>query len=108
MLSRVKFSDNEHDAINAMEDPESPYYEIDETGKKQTFSTQSTKTIEAFWQKHHTNLEDFDDEVQAITPELTKALDDFIAKSFAKWKWSSDKDHKADIKKWADRMKQKD
>ena len=31
MLSRVKFSDNQHDAIVAMEDPESPYYEIDET-----------------------------------------------------------------------------
>ena len=65
---------------------------------KQKFSTQSTKTIEAFWQKYHTKLEDFNDEVQAITYEFTKALDDLIAKSFAKWKWSSDKDHKADIK----------
>jgi hypothetical protein len=101
MLSRVKFSDNEHDdTINAMEDPKCQYYEIDETGKKETFSTQSTKTIEALWQKYHTNLDDFDDEVQAITPaEFTKALlDDFIAKSFAKWKWLSDKDHKADKK----------
>jgi hypothetical protein len=106
-LSRVKLSDDEYDAIDAVDDPESPYYyEVDETGKKQKFSTQSTKLVKAFWQKYHTNLED-DDEVQAITPEFTKALDDFIAKSFAKWKWSSDKDHKAEIKEWADKMKQK-
>jgi hypothetical protein len=106
-LSRVKFSHDEYDAIDAVDDPESPYYEVDETEKKQKFSTQSTKTVEAFWQKYHTKFED-DDEVQAITPEFTKALDDFIAKSFAKWKWSSDKDHKADIKEWAEKMKQKD
>ncbi len=97
-LSRVKFSDNEHDAINAVDDPNNPYYEIDETGKKQTFSTHSTKTVEAFWQKYHTKLEDDDDEVQGITPGFTKALDDFIAKSFAKWKWSLDEDHKAVMK----------
>jgi hypothetical protein len=101
-------ADNEHDALDAMEDPESPYYEINETGTKQKFSTQSTKAIEVFWQKYHTKWEDFNDEVQTITPEFTKALDHFIAKSFARWKWSSDKDHKADIKEWADRMKQKD
>jgi hypothetical protein len=36
--------------------------------------------------------------VQAIMPELTKALDNLIATSFAKWNWLLDKDHKADIK----------
>ncbi len=106
-LNRVKFSDDEYDAINAVDDPESLYYEVDETGKKQKSSTQSTKTVEEFWQNYHTKLED-DDEVQAITPEFTNALDNFIAKSFTKWKWSSDKDHKADIKEWADKMKQRD
>ena len=80
-LSRVKFLDNEHDAMDAVDDPKSLYYEIDETvKKKQKVSSQSTKTIEAFWQKYHTKLGD-DDEVQAITPEFTTALDNFIAKS---------------------------
>ena len=80
-LNRVKFSDDEQDAIDAKDDPESPFYEIDETvKKKQKVSSQSTKTIEAFWQKYHTKLGD-DDEVQAITPEFTTALDNFIAKS---------------------------
>jgi hypothetical protein len=50
-LSRVTFSDDEHNAIDAADDPERQYYEINETGKKQKFSTQTTKTIEAFWQK---------------------------------------------------------
>ncbi len=107
-LKRVKFSDDQHDAIDAADDPGSPYYEINETGKKQKFSTQIAKTIEFFWRKYHTKLENYDDEVQAITPEFTTSLDTFIAKSFAKWKWSSDKDHKADTKEWADKMKQKD
>jgi hypothetical protein len=35
-------------------------------------------------------------------------LDNFIATSFTKWKWLSDKDLKADLKEWADKMKQKD
>ena len=90
-----------------MDDPESPYYEIDETGKKQKFLAQTTNTIEAHWQKYHTKLKDYDDEVQAIMPELTKALDNLIATSFAKWNWLLDKDHKADIKEWADKMKTK-
>jgi hypothetical protein len=101
-LSRVTFLDD------AADDPESQYYEINETGKKQKFSTQTTKTIEAFWQKYHTKLDDDYDDVQAITPEFTKALDDFITKSFAKWKWLSNEDHKADMNVWADKMKQKD
>ena len=46
--------------------------------------------------------------MQAITPEFTAALDNVIAKSFAKWKWSSDEDHEAEIKEWANKMKQKD
>jgi hypothetical protein len=87
----VKFSDDEEDAINAKDDPENQFYEIDETVKKQKFSTQTTKTIaEAFRQKHHTMLEDEDENVQAITPEFTTALDEFIATSLAKWKWSLD------------------
>ena len=40
-------------------------------------------------------------------PEFTTALDYVIAKSFVKWKWLSDEDHKAEIKEWADKMKQK-
>jgi hypothetical protein len=71
-LSRVQFSDNEHDAMDAVDDPKSSYYEINETVKKQKVSTQSTKMIEAFWQKYHTKLGD-DDEVQAIMPEFTRA-----------------------------------
>jgi hypothetical protein len=62
--------------------------------------------LKLFWQKYHTKLGD-DDEVQAIMPEFTTALDYVIAKSFVKWKWLSDEDHKAEIKEWADKMKQK-
>jgi hypothetical protein len=107
-LNRVKFSDDEEDAINAKDDPENQFYEIDEPVKKQKFSTQTTKTIEAFRQKYRTMLEDEDEDVQAITPEFTAALDEFIATSLAKWKWSSDAEHKANIKEWADKMKEKD
>jgi hypothetical protein len=107
-LNRVKFSDDEEEAINAKDDTENQFYEIDETVKKQKFSTQTTKTIEAFRQKYRTMLEDEDEDVQAITPEFTAALDEFIATSLAKWKWSSDAEHKANIKEWADKMKEKD
>ena len=76
-LIRVKFPDNEQDAIDAKDGPKSQFYEINETVKKRKFSTQTTKTIEAFRQKCHTKLEDDDEEVQAITPEFTTALDEF-------------------------------
>jgi hypothetical protein len=33
-LSRLKFSDNEHDAMDAVDDPKSPYCEIDVTFKE--------------------------------------------------------------------------
>jgi hypothetical protein len=99
-LIRVKFPDNEQDAIDAKDDPKSQFYEINETVKKRKFSTQTTKTIEAFRQKCHTKLEDDDEEVQAITPEFTTALDEFIWTSLAKWKWSSDAEHEANIKEW--------
>ncbi len=36
-LNRVKFSDDEEDAINAKDDPKNQFYEIDETVKKQKF-----------------------------------------------------------------------
>jgi ribonuclease BN (tRNA processing enzyme) len=104
----LKFSDDEEDAINAKDDPENQFYEIDETVKKQKISTQTTKTIEAFRQKYRKKLEDEDEDVQAITPEFTTALDEFILTSLAKWKWSSDAEHKANIKEWADKMKEKD
>jgi hypothetical protein len=107
-LNRVKFSDDEEDAINAKDDPENQFYKIDETVQKQKFSSQTTKTIEAFQQKNRTMLEDEDEDVQAITPEFTTALDEFIATSLANRKWSSDADHKANIKEWADKMKEKD
>jgi hypothetical protein len=107
-LNRVNFSDDEEDAINPKDDPENQFYEIDETVKKQKFSTQTTKTIEAFRRKYRTMLEDEDEDVQAITPEFTTALDEIIATSLAKWKWSSDAEHKANIKEWADKMKEKD
>ena len=42
-LSRVKFLDDEHGTIDEVDDPESPYYVIVETGKKQKFSIQTTK-----------------------------------------------------------------
>ncbi len=70
-LNRVKFSDNEHDATNAIDDRKSPYFEIKKIVKKQKASTKRNY---------------YDDEVQAIMPEFTKALDGFITKSFAKWK----------------------
>jgi hypothetical protein len=107
-LNRVKFSDDEIDAINAKDDHESQFYEIDEIVKKQKISTQTTKTIEAFRQKYRTKLEDEDEDVQAITPEFTTALDEFISTSLAKWKWSSDAEHESNIKEWADKMKEKD
>jgi hypothetical protein len=44
--------------------------------------------------------------VQAITPEFTAAFDEFISTSLAKWKWLSDAEHKANIKEWADKMKE--
>jgi hypothetical protein len=53
-------------------------------------------------------LEDEDEDVQAITAEFTTALDEFIATSLAKWKWLLDAEHKANIKEWADKMKEKD
>jgi hypothetical protein len=106
-LNRVKFSDDEHDGLEANDDPESPFYKIDEVAKKQKVSTLTTKTIDAFRHKYHTMLEN-DDEVQAITPEFTTALDEFITTSLAKWNWSSDEGHMANIMEWVDEMKQKD
>ena len=69
--------------------------------------TQSTQTIEAFYQKYHavpTGQED----IVTVNKDFKAQLSQFIAESFEKWNWSSDKDHQKTIRNWAKMMQARD
>jgi hypothetical protein len=70
-------------------------------------STQSTQTIKAFYQKYHT-VPSGQEDIVSVNKDFKAQHCQFIAESFKKWNWSSDKDHQNTIANWAKKMQAKD
>ncbi len=91
----------------ADDEEDGDYTVLTEDANKMKISTQSTQTIEAFYQKYHavpTGQED----IITVNKDFKAQLSQFIAESFEKWNWSSDKDHQKTIANWAKMMQAKD
>ena len=103
-LHRVEFEKKKDaNAEVEIDDPESPYYK---KAKKRKFSTQTTKTIEAFQKKYDALNESEDKDLQIIDDEnYKKELDTFIAECFKKWGWFSEEEYQKDLNNWVDKMK---
>jgi hypothetical protein len=89
------------------DDDDDDYPVISDEAKLQKVSTQSTSTIEAFYRKYHATPV-ADDTFVTIDKGFREERSKFIAESFKKWNWSSDKDHQKTIEQWAKQMKAKD
>ena len=103
-LHRVEFEKKEDtNADVELNDPESPFYQ---KAKKRKFSTQSTKTIEAFQKKYDALNEVEDDDLEIINDENYKnELDAFVAECFKKWSWFSEEEYQEDLNNWVAKMK---
>jgi hypothetical protein len=103
-LHRVEFEKKKDaNAEVEIDDPESPYYK---KAKKRKFSTQTTKTIQAFQKKYDALNESEDKDLQIIDDEnYKKELDTFIAECFKKWGWFSEEEYQKDLNNWVDKMK---
>ncbi len=103
-LHRVEFEKKEDtNADVELDDPESPFYQ---KAKKRKFSTQSTKTIEAFQKKYDELNEVEDDNLEIINDENYKnELDAFIAECFKKWSWFSEEEYQEDLNNWVAKIK---
>jgi hypothetical protein len=110
-LDDVLFEDNDEEPKGNLkvdeDDDNADYTVLSKEAKMHKVSTQSTGTIEAFYRKYHATPAT-DDTVIAIDKAFKTQLATFIAESFKKWKWSSEKDHQKTIEHWAKKMKAKD
>ncbi|KAI2501078.1 hypothetical protein MHU86_13369 [Fragilaria crotonensis] len=97
---RLKSDDDDGDVDN-------DYIVLTEEAKQQKVSTQSTTTIGAFYHKYHATAT-ADDTIVTIDKGFKAELSKFIAESFEKWNWSSEKDHQKTIEFWAKQMKARD
>jgi hypothetical protein len=98
---RLKSDDDDGDVNN-------DYIMLTEEAKQQKVSTQSTTTIGAFYHKYHASTATADDTIVTIDKGFKTELSKFIAESFEKWNWSSEKDHQKTIEFWAKQMKARD
>jgi hypothetical protein len=110
-LDDVLFEDNDEEPKGNLkvdeDDDNADYTVLSKEAKMHKVSTQSTGTIEAFYRKYHATPAT-DDTVIAIDKAFKTQLATFIAESFKKWKWSSEKDHQKTIEHWAKKMNAKD
>ena len=117
-LDDILFEDNEDDASTKKkqkgglktadeEQEHGDYTVMTEDAKKMKISTQSTQTIEAFYQKYHA-IPSGEEEIVTVDKDFKVHLTQFIAESLEKWNWSSDKDHHKTIANWAKKMQAKD